>query len=106
MAKLIEAVSNTSYLSDVGYRFRVVTAGQARHILARSRLDGSAYVLEMLIISVITHTRTVQVPLSCHPRVGISSVTVDLGKSISLGLEMIGLTIAMPIRARTIRRGR
>lgn len=79
VAKLIEALYNTSYLSEVGYRFWVVTSVQAQHILARSRLDGSVYGLEMLIISVIIHTCMVHVPVNCHPRVGFSSVTVDLG---------------------------
>ena len=106
VAKLIEVLYNTSYLSDVGCTFRVMTARQAQQILARSRLDGSAYGLEMLLISVITRARLVQVPVNYHPRVGTSSVTGDLGKTISLGVEMIGLTLRMRIRARRIRRGR
>jgi len=106
VAKLIEVLYNTSYLSDVGCTFRVMTASQARTILDRSSLDGSAYGLEMLLISVITKARLVQVPVNYHPRVGVSSVTGELGKTISLGLEMIGLTLRMRLRARRIRRMR
>ena len=106
VAKLIEVLYNTSYLSDVGCTFRVMTAGHARAILDRSSLDGSAYGLEMLLISVITKARLVQVPVNYHPRVGVSSVTGELGKAISLGLEMIALTLRMRMRARRIRRGR
>src|SRR6478752_3930165 len=87
VAKLIEVLYNTSYLSDVGCTFRVMTAAQARAILDRSVLDGSAYGLEMLLISVITRSRMVQVPVNYHPRVGVSSVTGEIGKTISLGLE-------------------
>jgi hypothetical protein len=83
-----------------------MTAGHARAILDRSSLDGSAYGLEMLLISVITKARLVQVPVNYHPRVGVSSVTGELGKAISLGLEMIALTQRMRMRARRIRRGR
>ncbi|MEO7752164.1 MAG: glycosyltransferase family 2 protein [Terracoccus sp.] len=106
VAKLIEVLYNSSYLSDVGCTFRVMTADQASSILKRSRLDGSAYGLEMLLISVITKARMVQVPVNYHPRVGVSSVTGELGKTISLGTEMIKMTFAMRLRRGRIRRGR
>lgn len=106
VAKLIEVLYNTSYLSDVGCTFRVMTAAQADAILRRSRLDGSAYGLEMLLISVILRVRMVQVPVNYHPRVGVSSVTGELGKTITLGLEMIRLTVRMRLRSRRIKRGR
>jgi glycosyltransferase involved in cell wall biosynthesis len=106
VAKLIEVLYNTSYLSDVGCTFRVMTAERADDILRRSTLDGSAYGLEMLLIAVITRMRMVQVPVNYHPRVGVSSVTGELGKTVSLGLEMIRLTIRMRLRAGRIRRAR
>lgn len=70
VAKMIEVMYNTSCLSDVGCTFRVMTRQQADEILARSTLDGSAYGLEMLLISVITRARMVQVPVNYRPRVG------------------------------------
>jgi dolichol-phosphate mannosyltransferase len=106
VAKLIEVLYNTSYLSDVGCTFRVMTAERAGDILRRSTLDGSAYGLEMLLIAVITRMRMVQIPVNYHPRVGQSSVTGELGKTVSLGLEMVRMTIRMRLRARRIRRGR
>lgn len=106
VAKLIEVLYNTSYLSDVGCTFRVMTAERADDILRRSTLDGSAYGLEMLLIAVITRMRMVQVPVNYHPRVGVSSVTGELGKTVSLGLEMIRLTVRMRLRAGRIRRAR
>jgi glycosyltransferase involved in cell wall biosynthesis len=106
VAKFIEVLYNTSYLSDVGCTFRVMTRDQAQSILRRSRLDGSAYGLEMLLISVITRARLVQVPVNYHPRVGVSSVTGELGKTIRLGLQMIGLTLRMWIARRRIRTAR
>ena len=62
VAKLIEVLYNTSYLSDVGCTFRVMTREQAEMILRRSRLDGSAFGLEMLLHRVITR------PASCRCR--------------------------------------
>lgn len=104
VAKLIEVLYNTSYLSDVGCTFRVMTRAQAEAILARPTRDGSAYGLEMLLISVITRARIVQVPVNYRERVGVSSVTGDLGKTVALGLEMIGLVVRMRLRRRAVRR--
>jgi glycosyltransferase involved in cell wall biosynthesis len=105
VAKLIEVLYNTAYLSDVGCTFRIMTREQAQTILDRSTLDGSAYGLEMLLISVITKARMVQVPVNYHQRVGVSSVTGELGKTVTLGLEMIGLVLRMWVRRGAIRRG-
>lgn len=106
VAKLIEVLYNTAYLSDVGCTFRIMTKEQATDILGRSKLDGSAFGLEMLLLSVITRARMVQVPVNYHPRVGVSSVTGELDKTIRLGLEMIGLVLRMWVRRRAIRVGR
>ena len=106
VAKLIEVLYNTSYLSDVGCTFRVMTREQAEMVVGRSRLDGSAYGLEMLLIALIMRTKMVQVPVNYHPRVGVSSVTGDFGKTVKLGLEMILLVLKMRLRAFSIRRGR
>lgn len=103
VAKLVEVLYNTSYLSDVGCTFRVMTREQADLILEESRLDGSAYGLEMLLLAVMMRTRLVQVPVNYHERVGVSSVTGDFGKTVKLGLEMIGLVLRMRLRRRRVR---
>jgi glycosyltransferase involved in cell wall biosynthesis len=106
VAKLIEVLYNTAYLSDVGCTFRVMTRSQADEILRRSKLDGSAYGLEMLLLSVIMRARMVQVPVNYQSRVGVSSVTGELDKTIRLGLEMIVLVLRMWVRKGSIRRAR
>ena len=104
VAKLVEVLYNTAYLSDVGCTFRVLTREQTEVILDNSTLDGSAYGLEMLLLGVITRAKMVQVPVNYHERVGTSSVTGDFGKTVSLGLEMIRLVLRMRLRAGRIRR--
>jgi glycosyltransferase involved in cell wall biosynthesis len=103
VAKLVEVLYNTSYLSDVGCTFRVMTREQAQMILEQSTLDGSAYGLEMLLLAVIQPAKLVQVPVNYRQRVGVSSVTGDLGKTIALGMEMIGLVLRMRLKRRRIR---
>lgn len=104
VAKLIEVLYNTSYLSDVGCTFRLCTREQGKSLLAKSTLDGSAYGLEMLLLAVITGAKIVQVPVNYHSRVGVSSVTGDLRKTIDLGLEMIRLVVSMRLHRGRIRR--
>ncbi|MBB5873299.1 glycosyltransferase involved in cell wall biosynthesis [Allocatelliglobosispora scoriae] len=103
VAKMIELIYNSPYLSDVGCTFRVMTREQADMILAKSKLDGSAYGLEMLILAVIMRSKFVQVPVNYHERVGVSSVTGDLGKTIKLGFGMIWLMLKMRMKRRKIR---
>ncbi|WP_202797069.1 glycosyltransferase family 2 protein [Kribbella flavida] len=102
VAKFLEVLFNTSSMSDVGCTFRVITREHVQTILDRSTLPGSAYGLEMLLISVVTRARLVQIPVNYHPRVGVSSVTGDFGKTVSLGLEMIRLVLKT--RLKTIGR--
>lgn len=104
VAKMLEIAYNTGYLSDVGCTFRVLTADEAKAILNHSKLDGSAFGLEMLLISISRRSRVVQIPVNYHPRVGESSVTGDFSKTVKLGLEMIRLIIRMRIGLRSFRR--
>jgi hypothetical protein len=73
-------------------------------ILAKARVEGSHFGLEMLMLSVIMRARIVQVPVNYHPRVGQSSVTGHLGKAVFLGLKMLGMVIAMRLRTGSVRR--
>jgi glycosyltransferase involved in cell wall biosynthesis len=102
VAKLIEVLFNTSYLSDVGCTFRVVNRRCLKEIAPHFTLDGSAFGLEMLLVAVVHKIRLVQVPVNYHPRVGESSVTGDLKRAIRLGCEMIGLVFQTRLRARKL----
>lgn len=91
VAKLIEASFNTTSLSDVGCTFRVVTKELVRELEPDFRHTGSAFGLEMLLLATRRHVRVVQIPVNYLPRVGESSVTGDLRKTVRLGLTMVGM---------------
>ncbi len=105
VAKLIEALFNTSYLSDVGCTFRVISRQRARDIQARATVDGSSFGLEMMLLGVVARAKIVQVPVNYLPRVGSSSVTGDTRKAIRLGLEMLRMVVRMRIRTPPAKRG-
>lgn len=98
VAKLVEVLYNTTSLSDVGCTFRVLSRERKEDVLRHSKLAGSAYGLEMLLLAVVRAAKLVQVPVNYHARVGQSSVTGDLGKTIRLGTEMILLVLRMRLR--------
>lgn len=103
VAKIIEVLYNSGYLSDVGCTFRVLTRSAVDEISPRFTLDGSAFGLEMLLIALLRRIKVVQVPVNYHPRVGHSSVTGDLSKTIVLGLEMLRMVLRMRVRTGKIR---
>ncbi|MDQ2756402.1 MAG: glycosyltransferase family 2 protein [Actinomycetota bacterium] len=104
VAKLVEVLYNTTSLSDVGCTFRVMTRERANDLMRHSSLDGSAYGLEMILVAAVLRARMVQVPVNYRPRVGESSVTGHLGRTLRLGLEMVGLVLRVRARAGAIRR--
>jgi hypothetical protein len=98
VAKTIEVLFNTSYLSDVGCTFRVISNSLVPGLLRDARVDGSSYGLEMLMLAVLARDTIVQVPVNYHPRIGTSAVTGDTRTAIRLGLEMLRMVLAMRVR--------
>jgi glycosyltransferase involved in cell wall biosynthesis len=93
VAKLVEVLFNTPYLSDVGCTFRILKRPVVQDITPFFELYGSSFGLEMMLLCVIRRHPFVQVPVRYLPRVGESSVTGNKGKAIMLGFEMIGLVL-------------
>lgn len=98
VAKTIEVLFNTSYLSDVGCTFRVVSRDLVPGLLRDSRTSGSAFGLEMLMLALIARDTVVQVPVNYYQRVGTSAVTGDTRTAIRLGLQMLRMVLTMRIR--------
>jgi len=102
VAKLIEVIFGTAYLSDVGCTMRVMHRHVVESLLPTFRLTGSAFGLELLLRSIVARHRFVQVPVRYKQRVGHSSVTGDRWKAVALGLEMIRLVLRFRFRLRSL----
>jgi glycosyltransferase involved in cell wall biosynthesis len=100
VAKLVEVVYNTAYLSDVGCTFRVLTRDAVDRLTPELNGTGSSLGLEMMLLVAARRVPFVQVPVRYLPRVGVSSVTGDRRKAVKLGLEMIALTARMRWKTR------
>ena len=100
VAKLVEVLFNTSYLSDVGCTFRILRRPAIERISPSFRLYGSSFGLEILLNVVRFRIPFVQVPVRYLPRVGESSVTGNVWKAAALGMEMISLVLRYRLRGK------
>jgi glycosyltransferase involved in cell wall biosynthesis len=99
VAKLIEALYNTSHLSDVGCTYRLLRQDVARRIAGEMRVGGNHAGVEVMLLTIISGARFVEVPVNYLPRVGTSSVTGRRIAAIRVGLRMIELVLRLRHRA-------
>ena len=103
VAKLIEVLFNTSHLSDVGCTYRLLRRNTARHVADSMTVGGSHAGVEIMLLTINSGARFVEVPVNYLPRVGRSSVTGSRLTAVSVGLRMIGLVLPPlpPLPGRT-----
>ena len=95
VAKMIEALYNTSHLSDVGCTYKLLRSDTAKRIAETMTVGGSHAGVEIMLLTILSGARFVEVPVNYLPRVGRSSVTGDPAKAVGVGLQMIGLVLQL-----------
>jgi glycosyltransferase involved in cell wall biosynthesis len=95
VAKLVEVLYNTVFLSDVGCTYRVIHRESLDLLEPKFAIDGSSFGLEMMLHVARERMSFVQIPVKYQERVGESSVTGSRSKAIALGLQMIALCLQM-----------
>jgi len=95
MAKLLEVLFNTNYLSDVGCTYRLIRREPLLKMLPTFMVKSNFFGPEMMVRGYRMHLRCIQIPVNYKERVGLSSVTGDIKKAIGLGIRMGILIIAM-----------
>jgi glycosyltransferase involved in cell wall biosynthesis len=93
VAKLIEVLFNTSHLSDVGCTYRLLRTEMADHTARNMRVGGNHAAVEIMLLTIVSGARFVEVPVNYLPRVGVSSVTGKRIEAIRVGLRMIHLIL-------------
>ncbi len=101
VAKSIEALFNTTHLSDVGCTYRVFTRELADLIAERMQVGGNHAGPEMMLLTVTSGARFVEIPVNYLPRVGTSSATGSMRTATGIGLRMI--LLILDFRRRTPR---
>jgi glycosyltransferase involved in cell wall biosynthesis len=94
VAKLMEILFNTNFLSDVGCTYRLITKNALKKIEPSFRVNSNFFGPEMMILGFLSHIPSVQISVNYKERVGKSSVTGDFWKALKLGVQMILLILA------------
>lgn len=94
VAKFVEASFNTSHLSDIGCTYRLLSRNVADRFASELTIGGSHAGPEMLMLTIASDTRFVEIPVNYLPRVGKSSVTGSRITAFFLGLRMIRLILS------------
>jgi glycosyltransferase involved in cell wall biosynthesis len=102
VAKMVEVLFNTSHLSDVGCTYRLLRREIAREIAGAMQVGGNHAGAEIMLLTIVSGARFVEVPVNYLPRVGESSVTGNRLAAVQVGLRMIELVVRF--RRRTPRR--
>jgi glycosyltransferase involved in cell wall biosynthesis len=102
VAKLVELLFNTSHLSDVGCTYRLLRRPAAEHVARNMTVGGNHAGAEVMMLTIVSGARFVEVPVNYLPRVGTSSVTGRWVAAVGVGLRMIALVLRF--RLRTPRR--
>jgi glycosyltransferase involved in cell wall biosynthesis len=93
VAKLIEVLFNTNHLSDVGCTYRVLRRPVAQQVARSMRVGGSHAGVEIMLLTITSGARIIEVPVNYLPRVGTSSVTGKRLTAVGVGLRMIWLIL-------------
>jgi glycosyltransferase involved in cell wall biosynthesis len=95
VAKMIEVLFNTNYLSDVGCTYRLIKRKSLKKMLPSFDIKSNFFSPEMIIVGFQLNCKSIQIPVNYKERIGLSSVTGDLKKAFVLGLKMIFLIFVM-----------
>ncbi|MDP8924198.1 MAG: glycosyltransferase family 2 protein [Chloroflexota bacterium] len=98
VAKVMEFLFNATNLTDVGCTTRLIHRAALRQIQPYFTIGGSSFGPEMMLLTLLSGQKVIQIPVNYLPRVGQSSVTGDLKKAVVLGLTMIGLVLRYRIQ--------
>jgi glycosyltransferase involved in cell wall biosynthesis len=104
VAKYVGILFGLDRLSDVGCTYRLLRRSVVDQIIDQLKIGGSQLGPELMLRTLLSGARVVEVPVNYLPRVGVSAVTGDLRKSIVLGLQMIALITR--IRLQTLGQGK
>jgi glycosyltransferase involved in cell wall biosynthesis len=93
VAKLVEALFNTSHLSDVGCTYKLLRRPLAKQLAEQMTIGGNHAGAEIMLLTILSGARFVEVPVNYLPRVGRSSVTGNPIHAVIVGLRMIELVL-------------
>jgi len=98
VGKFLEYLHNGPCLTDVGCTYKMLNRKALDHIVPLFTVGGSHFSPELMILSIRSKLRCVEIPVNYQHRVGVSKITGSFKKAFKLGLTMIGLIFLYRIR--------
>lgn len=93
VAKLMEFLFNTTFLSDVGCTMRLLRREVYEDIRDQFTIGGSHFGPQLMLLVILNGHHFVEIPVNYRKRVGTSSVTGNLFRAFTLGCQMIALIL-------------
>jgi len=99
VAKIGQIIFNSSSLTDVGCTFRLINREMKNEILMSSERLGkkSTYGWDQILLALSSNRKVRQIPVNYKQRIGVSTITGELQKTIKLGISMLLHTISARI---------
>ena len=91
VAKYMEFLFNTPSFTDVGCTMRLIKRQVLNQITPHFTIGGSHFGPQMMLLSIWTKRRVIEIPLNYKERIGKSMVTGNQWEAFKLGIEMIAL---------------
>jgi glycosyltransferase involved in cell wall biosynthesis len=93
VAKMIEIMFNTNFLSDAGCTYRLINRKPYEKIKKKFVITGNEFNPDMMLQIIRHKIRYIEIPVNYLRRVGVSSVTGDFKRTFVVGLKMIFLIL-------------
>ena len=93
VAKLMEGLFNTTFLSDVGCTMRLLHRDVYEKISPQFTIGGSHFGPQLMLLVILNKFHFVEIPVNYGKRVGESSVTGSFFRAFTLGCQMILLIL-------------
>ena len=93
VAKFTQLLHGLNNISDCGCTFRVFNKSIAEKILPLLTVGGSHFLPETVVLTKLAGGRIIEIPVHYGRRIGKSKITGSFGKSIKVGLNMIGIIL-------------
>lgn len=99
VASYLGLLYRTGPLTDVGCTYKLFRRRTVDFVLPHLRIGGSQLGPELMIQTILSGARYVEIPVNYRPRIGTSSVTGHLLKAIVLGVQMVLLITRLRLRS-------
>ena len=99
VAKMVEILFNTTFLSDMGCTMSLIKRHAMDKIRRGFTIGGSHFGPQFKLLVILNKIKFIEIPLNYRKRIGKSSVTGSKWKAFLLGMQMINLVISYRIRS-------